>query len=262
MEPRRPWIEIRVGVVVATLLAIAVLLAIVSFTGRALDFPERCVAHKVRCFLVQVFDVDRENTIPTWWSSVLLMVGGLLAGLAAAESGQRRSRAAPRWLLLSLLLALASLDEIISLHERMSPLMRAHFAAISRVVGHAWVVPGLLIAATAAVALLPLLRDVSPRVRAWMIGAATVYCSGALGMELLDGASRRWREETSLLRLVFPTVEELLELAGASLIIGMLLVHLGERVAGVRVAGGPGTSVTDGDSDAVPRRAVAALRRP
>jgi hypothetical protein len=262
MEPRRPWIEIRVSVVVVTLLAISGLLAIVSFTGRALDFPERCVAHTVRCFLVQVFDVDREHNIPTWWSSVLLMMGGLLAGLAAVEARQRRSRAAPRWILLSLLLALASLDEILSLHEQMSPLMRAHFAAISQVVRHAWVVPGILIAGLAAVALLPLLRDVSPRVRAWMIGAAAVYCSGALGMELLDGLSRPGREETSILHLAFPTVEELLELAGASLIIGMLLVHLGERVAGVRVAGGPGTSVTDGDSDAVPRRAVAALRRP
>ncbi len=262
MESRRPWIEIRVGAVVATLLAISGLLAIVSFTGRALDFPDRCVAATVRCLLVREFDVDREQNVPTWWSSMLLMVGALLAAISAAESRQRRSRAAPRWVLLSLVLALASMDEFLALHEMMSSPMRAHFAAISKVVRHAWVVPGFLIATAAAFGLLPLLRDVSPRVRAWMICAAVVYCSGALGMELVDGVSRPDRAETSLVHLAFPTTEEFLEFAGASLLIGTLLIHLRERVEGVRVAGGTAACDAEGGSIATPPRAVAAPRRP
>ena len=235
MERLERWVEVPVSGAVRALAAVSVSLAVVSWIGRWIGFRYGCVPGTLRCAVIKGLDVDREHNVPTWWSGAILLVAALLAAAAAAEALRARRAQGLRFGALAALLALASLDEIAALHERINAPLRHALGAFGEVIHNAWAVAGLALAAGAALALLPLARDVSPRVLASAVTAVAVYCSGALGMELVDGVYSHVYGEDNLGYASLTTVEELLEMLGVSLLVGAFLVHLRERGFALRV---------------------------
>ena len=78
---------------------------------------------------VQEFDVDRENNVPTYFSALILLIAGCLAGLIALWQVAQGSVFARHWIALAPLFLFLSVDEAISLHERRS---------LSTPVRHSW----------------------------------------------------------------------------------------------------------------------------
>ena len=63
---------------------------------------------------LQFFDMNDESNLPTWWSSFVFTVAGLLALFVGLPDRAQRP-----WVLLGVLMLLLGLDDIATLHERM-----------------------------------------------------------------------------------------------------------------------------------------------
>lgn len=148
--------------------------------------------------VLRVLDVNRERNVPTAWSVALLLAGAWAAARLARE--QVRGW----WLLAALLLARAA-DEAL------------HFA---------WVVPGALASAVAALLLLRSLHGVPALVRRRLAVAAVVYLGGALLVEALSGLVLD-TVGRSLVYALCNGLEEGLEMTGACLLLGALLLARG-----------------------------------
>ena len=164
------------------------------------------------------FDVNSERNVPTAWSALLLLSCAVTAAALAV-----RGRGGSGWLLVAVTCAFLALDESFELHERLGGLGasvaddRLHFA---------WVVPGAALACVVGLVLLRRLRSQPAAVRRRLVVAGAVYLTGALVLETVSGqALGTWGAGGKAYTLV-TSVEEGLEMAGASLLLAALLLQL------------------------------------
>lgn len=137
--------------------------------------------------LVPRFNLNNELTVPAWFTSSVLLAGGLLAVAIATTLRAKGGAGAKRWLLLATVLAFLSFDETMMVHEAFSVYARdAQTAAPSRLA----VATGLLGAFAAVVTAsgASLLRSLPSRIRWLSIAAVAVYVGGAVGMDELSSA--------------------------------------------------------------------------
>ena len=165
---------------------------------------------------LQWFDVNSERNVPTAWSALLLLACAVTAALLAVRGGAG-------WLLVAVTSAFLALDESFELHERLGGLGasvaddRLHFA---------WVVPGAALACVVGLVLLQRLRTQPVEVRRRLVVAGAVYLTGALVLETLSGQVLRGYGAGGKAYTLVTSVEEGLEMAGASLLLAALLLQL------------------------------------
>ncbi len=191
----------------------------------AISLAVRLLAHRLQVAdpgsppiaALRLFDVNSERNVPTGWSVALLLSAVALAGsLAVVED---RSRAGG-WALVTLVSAALALDEWFALHERLGALG----AAVAGDALHfAWVVPGALVAGVVGLVLLTALRGQPPVVRRRLSVCGLVHLTGALGLETVSGAVLTAHGDREGY-VVVTALEEGLEMAGVSLLLGALLL--------------------------------------
>ena len=139
---------------------------------------------------LEVFDVGRENSLPTWISSFNLLVSSVLLLFIYLEKRDDSQSWTRYWLILCLLFLVLSIDEVAGLHERSSglrwiigPLVPpdsplAPFWDINR-----WVFYGAIFAGLALISFIPFLLMLPPRIARRFLLAGSVFVGGAVGME-------------------------------------------------------------------------------
>lgn len=68
--------------------------------------------------LLNTFNLAQENNFASWWSGILLLMGGIYAFDGYLLLRQRQPTAAKGWVLIAIILFILSADEISSIHER------------------------------------------------------------------------------------------------------------------------------------------------
>jgi hypothetical protein len=195
------------------LLAIIGALVALSVAAVALDLREGGDRGEHGVF-IRMFDINRESNVPTWFSSVELLLGA--AGLAWIAHGCRALGRpfARHWGFLALVFAFLSMDEVAMVHDTISGMITARIDT-GGVLRYAWVVPyGVAVLALGACYLrffwhLPL------RSRALFALAATLYVGGALGFEMISG----WWESHhagGVASLTLTSIEETGEMLGSA----------------------------------------------
>ncbi len=165
--------------------------------------------------LRQLFDVDVEQNLPTWYSAAALLLASALLLLLA---GQKRSERDPwflHWYGLSLGFALLSLDEVAGLHE-----------TLNSIVDYSWAIPGGIAAGLCGLAYARFLLHLPLRTRCLFLIAGAAFVAGALGVEM----GTDWYDDADLLNTLpynlWTAVEEGLEMAGVVLFIYALLAYM------------------------------------
>ncbi len=189
------------------------------------------------------FDVNSERNVPTAWSALLLLACSVTAAVLAVRG---RGGAVPGsgWVLVAVTCALLALDESFELHERLGGLGatvaddRLHFA---------WVVPGAALAAVVGLVLLRRLRAQPAEVRRRLVVAGAVYLTGALALETASGQVLRAFGAGGRAYTAVTSVEEGLEMAGASLLLAALLAALAQAKPG-RNSSSTGRTATSASS--------------
>ena len=167
-----------------------------------------------------LFDVGREYNIPTWYSSMLWALLGLLAFVIGSQA--RRFRVS--WTLLGVVGLAASIDEYQELHERLDAFGIPRLPSLPFAVPFPWLVIGVPLAVVVGLLLLPLVLSLPRRTMLGILAAGAIFLSGAVGVETASGFMLMGNDWLVDWRFVLVTlVEETLEMLGVSLAVGSLL---------------------------------------
>lgn len=205
---------------------------------------------------VPEFDLDAENNIPTYVSSLMLLAASLLLGMIAFVARRTETQFARHWTGLFLISAFMSLDETASLHERLGTFMRYFLDDPGGIFNFAWVIPGIGLLVLFSVFYVPFWAQLPSRWKKLFAASGIVYVSGGLITEMTGAAYADAIGKGNFLYACLVTVEESLEMAGASLFIYSLLEFLRAHVSAVRISFGdeeePGEGKLYLDEDSKP----------
>jgi hypothetical protein len=194
-----------------------VLLLVGAGIVSALIDAQRLAIPKGKAFS-NLFNLNAENTVPAWFSSVLLLAVAFHAYLIAQQDTAHTRKHRKLWWVLAALFVILSLDETVSLHEAAGGILEKYSGERTGFLRFAWVVPGTVFCAVVGGLFIPFVRDLAPGVRGQVIAAGTIYVSGAVGMEMIGGAVYS-RMGHSALYAALTVLEESLEMCGTVLCI-------------------------------------------
>ncbi|MEV0112579.1 hypothetical protein AB0H77_04865 [Streptomyces sp. NPDC050844] len=169
----------------------------------------------------KLVNVDVEANLATWWNSTLLLAVTGMALIAALLSGRGARPGRSSWLGLTAATALLSIDETVSLHERLGEVGRSWKEwAGGSLPTHAWVLPGAVLAAVGTVCAVLWARKLPRDLRSGLLAALTVYLGGALLTEAFNGWAHANGHSTVL--MLGTIVEEGLEMSGCIVALAVL----------------------------------------
>jgi hypothetical protein len=178
-----------------------------------------------------------ELNIPSWFSSSVMLLCGIVLLWIARVTRQRGQPAAPYWAALGAIFVLLSMDEAASLHEMLSPVFAGTMIRLGETFGgifvplgakgdrYAWVIPGAIGTLILGLVFLRFLAMLPTRTRWLFVLAGTVFVTGALGFEIAGGRYSGLHGADNPTFVMIMTIEETLEKAGVSLFLYALLRH-------------------------------------
>ena len=162
----------------------------------------------------QFFDVDQEDSLPTWWAAMLHIIAAALVFLVACRKRADEDRWARYWFGLSIGFVALSMDEVAGFHESINTMF-----AIS------WVIPGAIAALIVGGAYLRFLAHLPGRTRWLFILSAVIFLGGALGVERATDWYRDADQLNTLAYNLWNVLEEGLEMFGVALFIHAVLSY-------------------------------------
>lgn len=236
-EPDDRAVHIRINPAGLTRL-LAAIAAVLIVLGAATIILRFGFGHDHVYGLLPRFDLDRELSVPTWYSMALLLVAALLLGAVAVGRRAARDPFARHWAGLVIIFLLLSLDEGASLHGLPSQPLRAALD-LPGFLYYAWVIPMSLAVVVFGLFYARFTGQLPARTRALFVTAGAVFVGGALGGEVVAGAYRSaFGIDGGYATLAL--VEESLEMGGCILFIFAVADYLARHHGTVRVAIGDG----------------------
>ncbi len=167
----------------------------------------------------ELFDVDEEESVPTWFSSMVLLLAALYLTFVSFIKLRVSDLQAHSWISLSLGFFFLSIDEVAGFHE-----------AINSVMDASWAVPGGLLALVLLFTFAKFLRSL-PRVTSrGFILAGAIYVGGAIGVELATEPYLYNDELDTLAYNLWTAVEEGMEMGGVIYFLYVLNLYVGRHL--------------------------------
>lgn len=175
---------------------------------------------------IWLLEVDYEASVYTWFSELLLAGAGALMFLIGRDRPSKGHWVNVQWLLLAGLAFFVSLDESVSLHEKLVEPLRAALNT-SGAFYFAWIIPYGLACILGLLAAIPFLRSLPRRTMGLFVLAVATFLAGAIGCEMIGGALKE--NEYALAGQtayhIAATVEEGLEGLGVLIVIYALVTY-------------------------------------
>jgi hypothetical protein len=171
---------------------------------------------------IDFLDVDAEGNIPAWFSSSILLLCSVLLGVITHAVKRAGDRYSLFWGILSIVFVLMSLDETASFHERLIYPLRS-LLDTGGLLYFAWVIPGGAFVVIFGLVYVRFLFNLPVTIRRLFIAAGALYVSGSVGLEMIGGLVSDLRGEGNLLYIALFTVEDLLEMSGATIFLYALV---------------------------------------
>ena len=167
--------------------------------------------------LIQLFDVDEENNLPTWFSEFLLLTACVCNWLCARKKRADGDPWVRYWYVLVVGFLLMAIDEVAGVHE-----------SINSVIVITWAIPAGIASLFAGLAFVPFLRHLPRRTALLFALAGLGFLIGAAGLEIIGNSLVAQRLRNTLEYKLWTLVEEGLEMSGVILFIHALLSYMRE----------------------------------
>ena len=172
---------------------------------------------------ISFFDLDEEESLGTWFSTLILFFAGLFSLFHARYSEPRQNRWHFCWWLLGIGFCVLSLDEVAGFHEFVNTVVEYTH----------WTTFGAVLVVALGFVFLPFILSLPSRTRLLFLIAGAIYVGGAIGVEW----ATLWHEEHGLLDTLaynlWNALEEFMEMAGIILYIYAILAHIRDTREGV-----------------------------
>jgi hypothetical protein len=165
----------------------------------------------------QLFDVDAENNLPTWFSGLLLGVTAFWVWLLADAKRAEHDRWALHWRVLAIGFFVMSLDEVAGLHE-----------SINTVSDVTWAIPGGILVMVIGLSYFPFLWSLPKATRNAFTLAGCLYVAGAVGVEMIGAPM----VEDAMPYNLVTVAEEGLEMGGVIIFLSALLQSMARQCRG------------------------------
>lgn len=205
----------------------------------------------------RLFDLMQEANVPTWFSSVLLLVCATWLWMIGRLKKAQGEPFARHWAGLAIVFVMLSLDETAQVHDLVSDQLQARLHT-SGVFFYAWVIPAIGFLAVLAVTYFRFLLHLPNRTRILFLLAGTVYVGGAVGMEMVAAIYDQSHDFENAVTAAMANVEETMEMAGLVIFIYALTAYLSSTFGRVGIGfgfGAPATQERRTDAPAVLARA-------
>jgi hypothetical protein len=217
--------------VAAILAGIAGLLILTSVT---LDVIEALIGSQQFWGYRVKFDLDQEANVPTYFSSLILLISASLLAMIGTVKTQTKAAFAPHWKGLALLFFLMSVDETAVLHERLIHIFQDWFKPTGFFY-YGWVIAAIPLVIIVAATYLRFFFHLSPKFKWGISLAAFLFLSGGLGMEMLSAWFAVTYGENNSADNMLITLEESLELFAVIIFIYTFLVYIEENLKELRL---------------------------
>lgn len=211
-----------------TLLSIACLLVLASIAGQLIKFIS---GHPNFFGLVDLFNLDNEKNIPTFFSVILLLSCCLLLTLIFFQHLKLDGKPNKYWAVLSVGFFYMSIDEFCSIHENFGRFSSILLGNKSYPLFHyAWVLPGFLIVIFVGLFFQKFLLSLPRTTKINFIIAGLIYVTGIIFLEALNGYYFALYKDAfgyqNLIYNALVTIEESCEMLGLILFIRALIDYL------------------------------------
>ncbi|MDX2416089.1 MAG: hypothetical protein QNK19_01360 [Xanthomonadales bacterium] len=174
---------------------------------------------------IAFFDLDEEESLGTWFSTLILLLAGLLSFIQAKYSDGGHNRWHFCWWLLGIGFCILSLDEVAGFHEFVNTMVE----------GTHWTTFGAGLVLVMGIVFLPFWLSLPKRTRVLFLIAGAIYVGGAVGVEW----GTIWHEDHGELDTLgynlWNALEEFMEMAGIVLYIYAISAHIEACRQGARL---------------------------
>jgi hypothetical protein len=194
-------------------------------------FSRFVLGHDTVFGLVDLFDLNSEKNLPTFYASAsLLLCAGLLSLLARMRWPNREW---VFWAFLAVVFAFLSYDEAVEIHEGLiQPLQTAWNT--SGYLRYAWIIPYGIFSLFLLISSIWVLRSLPRRTLVLFILAGGIYVFGAIGFEMISGNQADLAGKDVVFE-IYALLEEVFEMAGIVLFIYALLDTIAGPLGGVKI---------------------------
>jgi hypothetical protein len=194
--------------------------------------------HEYQLGFERQLNLDKENNIPTWYSSSALLVSAILLTVTGLTNKQRGNPYTYHWLGLAAIFLFLSLDESASLHEMTHGLLRPQLGGVEYLGGFlyfSWVVFGAIFVLIVGAIYLPFVVALPVQTRRLFLIAGTLYVGGELGIEILGARQAYSYGYKTFSYAMLVACEEGFAMLGNVVFIYGLLTHLGSSMCSLRI---------------------------
>lgn len=184
---------------------------------------------------IYIFDVDHDNSIPTWYSSFALIIAALLLGLIAAVKVRSGDHFFRYWTGLFIIFTFMSIDEVVMIHERAGDVLTALLPHCSGFFHYAWVLFGIPLTLIFVLVYLRFLLHLPSKTAYQFLLAGAIFVAGALGMEMFAARYDSLYGNENLMFNLITAVEEYLEMLGVIVFIHTLLSYINTQLKGIQL---------------------------
>ena len=176
---------------------------------------------------IRLFDLSRENNIPSWFSANLLFCSALLLFTIGYLHNISPTKHRTQWSTLGILFMFLSLDESASLHELLSYELQTRWHTTG-IFYFAWVIPYSILTLGCVLYFFPFVLSRTPLIRNLIMVSGLIYLTGALGFELFESHYFYLHNSKPMFYAALVCMDEVLEMSGIILFLYTLLFQLQE----------------------------------
>jgi hypothetical protein len=162
----------------------------------------------------QLFDVDEENNLPTWFSGFLLGLTAFWVWINAEAKHRELDRWWIHWKALALGFFVLCIDEIAGLHE-----------SFNTVTDATWAIPGGILALLVGLTFFSFLWSLPTATRNAFFLAGCIFVGGAVGVEIIGAPM----DSDTMTYNLTTVVEEGMEMTGVLLFLMALLQYMSRQ---------------------------------
>ncbi|HQK69365.1 MAG TPA: hypothetical protein PLL94_14590 [Bacteroidales bacterium] len=220
------FIKVNKSRIILVLGLVAFLLVLFSIIGQLLLKPTQPVHIQG---IITLFDLAAEGNLPTYYSSVLLLIAALLLFVVTLMERTIKSRYVPYWAFLTIGFIYLSMDEMLMLHEGISRFIRAVTDYSGEgVLKSPWVILGTITVTVILLVFIKFITHLDQKTRYLFLIAGALYVGGAIGFEIIENLYADAYGQ-DLVYSMLQNLEEGMEMAGIIVFIYALLNYMGSN---------------------------------